>query len=399
MKKIGFCFGGSSVEHEVSVISGIQAALATDSTRFEVVPIYISKDKLWHLGKPLLDVENYKGNIVDHSEVERVRPSPSGRNTLLLQGEKKSWFAKAQIVELDALFLVFHGAEGENGSFQGMCENWGVPYTGSGILGSSLSMDKDLSKIVCLGAGIPVVDYQVIRQKSWIGNEDQRIADIEAQLSYPIVVKPARLGSSIGISICHDRDSLDSAIEDAFRYDEKIVVEYGVKNLREINCSVLGSPGDAQASVLEQPVTSVNELLSFEDKYQRGGDGSKGGSKYSSSSGMASLDRLIPAPLSNERTKEIRELALEIFSRFECSGVCRIDFMIDKDTDILYFNEINTIPGSLAFYLWKASGMSFQEMNSRLIEIAFERSEVSKSKISSYDTNLLETSGLKGIKK
>jgi len=399
MKKIGFCFGGSSVEHEVSVISGIQAALATDSSSFEVVPIYLAKNKRWFTGKPLLSIENFKKDVKSVDGVVAVQPEASSRNTLYLKEEKSSWFGKQRVFEVDALFLIFHGAGGENGAFQGMCEEWGVPYTGSGVLGSALAMDKDLSKIACRGAVLPVVDYLPLREHAWIGNEDPCMDSIESQLDYPIVVKPARLGSSIGITLVRSREELDAAIEEAFRYDEKIVVEKGIENLVEINCSVLGLPHDCRASVLEQPVNSSEELLTFEDKYQRGtGKDGSAGSKSNVAGGMASLDRLIPAPLDEKTTEEIRRLATRIFDLFECSGVCRIDFMIDQDTQKVYFNEINTIPGSLSFYLWEASGMSFSEMNTRLIEIAFERNAKQRSKISSHDTNLLELSSLKGLK-
>ncbi|MEM6646218.1 MAG: D-alanine--D-alanine ligase, partial [Bacteroidota bacterium] len=224
----------------------------------------------------------------------------------------------------------------------------------------------------------------------------------EEQLGYPVIVKPARLGSSIGIAKADDRAELDHAIEDAFRYDEKVVVEQAVQNLREINCSVLGDPQEAIASVLEQPIpTDTEEVLSFTDKYQRGGSGSKArGLKQGQGGdrGMASLDRLIPAPLSDEQTGYIRDLGVRIFQTFECAGVARIDFMIDDGTGQVYFNEINTIPGSFSFYLWEPTGIPFAELTHRLVQTALRRHEAKNGRVRTYDTNLLSERSLGGLK-
>jgi D-alanine-D-alanine ligase len=263
-------------------------------------------------------------------------------------------------------------------------------------------MDKCVSKILCRDQGIPVVEFAEVRETRWAGNEDKVLDELVAMPGLPCVVKPARLGSSIGIGFVSSRHELNSCVEEALRYDDKIVVERAVVNLTEINCSVLGSPDEAVASVLEQPVgTSGAQLLSYRDKYMRGGSkGSKVGSssKNAGPGGMASLDRIIPAPLSEARTVEIQELAVRIFRLFECSGVARIDFMIDSSNDALYFNEINTIPGSFSFYLWQPSGIDFTTLVSRLIEIALRRSEVNSRHIRSYEVNLLSEKSLKGIK-
>lgn len=222
-------------------------------------------------------------------------------------------------------------------------------------------------------------------------------------MSYPVIVKPARLGSSIGISKASTRTELDAAIEEAFRYDEKIVVEHAVQNLREINCSILGDADEAIASVLEQPLTG-EELLTYQEKYMRGnsGDGAKasGAKGGGSSSGMASLDRAIPAPVSDEHTKAIQTLAIRIFQLFECAGLARIDFMIDDSTGEVYFNEINTIPGSFSFYLWEPSGVPFDELTHRLIGIARNQNKKKRQRVRSYDVNLLAMhgSGAKGVK-
>jgi D-alanine-D-alanine ligase len=290
-----------------------------------------------------------------------------------------------------------------------MCETVGAPYTGSGVFGSALGMDKVLTKVVCRDQGVPVVPWVSFREADWAGREGEWLDRIVAELGLPAVVKPARLGSSIGISKADTREALDAAVEEALRYDEKVVVEKAVVALREVNCSVLGSPREAQASVLEEPVRSSGEaLLTFQEKYQRGGAGTKGakgaprtsGSKggAAGAAGMASLDRLIPAPLSETDTAAARAMAVQVFRLFECSGVARIDFLLDDADGQLYFNEINTIPGSLSFYLWEPSGVPFPELLDRMVRLALERHAAEAGRIRSYDTNLLSAASLRGLK-
>ncbi len=400
---VGLVFGGVSPEHEVSVISTLQVASVMDAERYNAVPLYIAKDGTWYTGDALLDLERYADvdKLIKKATPVGIDPRSRGKLRLTPSGR----LGKA-LAEIDVVLLGLHGGAGENGGLQGLCETLDVPYTGSGVLGSALGMDKSLSKIVCRNQGVPVVSFAEIRESSWAGNEESQLDELERHPGLPCVVKPARLGSSIGIGFAATRDELSSAIEEALRYDEKVVVEQAVSDLVEINCSVLGSPIDAVASVLEQPVASDDaRLLSFKDKYMRG---QSGGSKSASSSkidapgGMASLDRLIPAPLSDAQTEEIRTLAVRVFKLFECSGVARIDFMIDGETNKVYFNEINTIPGSFSFYLWQPTGIAFPSLVNRLIELALERTADARRHIRSYDVNLLSArslSGLKGAKK
>jgi D-alanine-D-alanine ligase len=267
-------------------------------------------------------------------------------------------------------------------------------------------MDKVLSKMICRDQGIPIVDFVAVRESEWAHREDEWLDAIEEKLGYPVIVKPARLGSSIGISLAADRARLDRAVEDAFRYDEKIVVEHAVQQLKEINCAVLGDPNAAETSVLEQPVkTEGEELLTFEEKYMRGsgGEGAKRSGRGTKSfergsGGMASLDRIIPAPIDEATAKRIRELAVRVFTLFECGGVARIDFMIDESTDAVYFNEINTIPGSFSFYLWDPAGVPFDALITIMIELALKRHRDRNSRIRTYDVNLLSEKSLSGIK-
>ena len=404
MLNIGIVFGGVSPEHEVSVITAMQVAAALDKSKYRPIPVYLGKDGSWYTGPNLFNIEVYKDldTLLLISQQVHLQTGEKG-NVELVSNVPQGWFGQQlQRVNLDVLFLALHGGEGENGSFQGVCELYDVPYTGSGVLGSALGMDKVFSKIVCRDQGIPIVPFLAFRELQWANHEESCMDQCEAELGYPVVIKPACLGSSIGITKAADRSELDAAIEEAFRYDEKIIVEQAVENLREINCSILGDADEAIASVLEQPMTG-EALLTYREKYMRGGSeqGAKGGSaKHQSpaaAGGMASLDRIIPAPITDEQTKALQKLAIRVFQLFECAGLARIDFMIDDETGQLYFNEINTIPGSFSFYLWEPSGVPFDELTHRLINIARKRNKQKGSRIRSYDVNLLamQSSGAK----
>ena len=399
---VAVLLGGTSPEHEVSVISGMQAVAAFDRSRYNPIPVYIAKDGTWYIGPVLSDLDSYKNLPRLTADATPVVPARSGTGKLRLIPEtqsKLSIFRKSDVL-IDVVFFGLHGGEGEDGSIQGMLESFNVPYTGSGVFASAMGMDKVATKQVCRTEGIPVVDYQEIYEDQWANREDEWLDTISRHPGLPAVVKPARLGSSIGISFANDREALDRAVEEAFRYDDKIVVETAIGNLTELNCSVLGSRSEAEASVLEQPVSS-DELLTFKDKYMRGSSAKgkqSGKTTGPGSAGMASLDRLIPAPVSNELEREAKDLALRIFRTFECSGVARVDLMLDNDTGKLYFNEINTTPGSFSFYLWEPSGVPFDELVHRLVQLALQTNYDRNRRVRTYDVNLLATADLKGLK-
>ena len=416
MSNVGLFYGGVSPEHEVSVITTLQAAHALRAAgRHALVPVYVAKDGRWYTGEALLDASAYADLDALLPRARRVTLEPGTQGALdLVEVGTGGLFSSPRRHRVDVAFLGFHGGEGENGAFQGLMETFGVPYTGSSVFGSALGMDKVLSKMVCRDQGIPVVEWVALRESDWAGHEEAWLDRCERDLGLPVVVKPARLGSSIGISKADTRAQLDASIEEALRYDEKAVVERAVRGLREVNCSVLGDPNGAVASVLEEPVRSSGEaLLTFQEKYVRGG-GAKGGASGEApaanrgakaaerASGMASLDRLIPAPLSPERTEEIRALAVRIFRLFECAGVARLDFMIEEDPGggegRVFFNEINTIPGSFSFYLWEPTGVPFADLAHRMIEIAFARHRDKNSRVRSYGVNLLSKKSLGGLK-
>jgi D-alanine-D-alanine ligase len=405
---VGVALGGVAPEHEVSIISALQAAAALDRDRYTPVPLYIAKDGTWYTGPPLLNVDRYTDldALLDAATPVALRPTPHGHLELIEArdaGAFERFAHPPRRRRVDVMLLGLHGGAGEDGGLQGLCETFNVPYTSTGVFGSALGMDKVMSKRVCEQAGIPVVDFVAFREDEWAYREEAGLDRCEAEIGYPVVVKPARCGSSIGIARADTRAELDAAVEDAFRYDDKVIVERAVDPMREINCSVLGDAHEATPSVLEEPKPSDDdEVLTFQDKYMRedGEDAKGGGAKTAADGpeGMASLDRIVPAPLSDERTEHIQDLAVRLFHLFECAGVVRIDFMIDEETDQLYFNEINTIPGSFSFYLWEPSGVPFDELVGRLVEIARRRHREHNGRVRTYDVNLLSQKSLEGLK-
>jgi D-alanine-D-alanine ligase len=380
-------FGGASPEHEVSVLTAIQAASALEQANYKLIPLYISKTGRWFTGEPLLELENYE----DLKQLEkRATPCTFAQNELgqtVLQEQKSGLFSKNRSFPVYAVLTAFHGSAGENGSFQGVCETFNIPYTGSGVLGSAAGMDKVTSKQLCRAGEVPVVDGFDFFEATWSDNRSDYLNQAD-KLGYPLVVKPVHLGSSIGVEVVKQQDDLIRAVETAFRYDAHILVEKAISPLMEINCSVLGTPQHNEASVCERPL-GTDELLSFQDKYMR---------EDSEAKGMASADREIPADIPEELSDSIRDTARRVFSLFRCSGLARLDFLVNADTREFYFNEINTIPGSFSFYLWKESGISFRELLERIIETALEQHREKNGRIISYETNLLSQKAVKGIK-
>jgi len=380
-------FGGVSPEHEVSVLTAMQAMAALGESSYQIRPLYISKKGKWYTGDYLMNLEHYQ----DLDKIEKNgTPCTFARNDFgqtVLHELNQSRFSKPKQTPVYTVLTAFHGSDGENGAFQGICESYNLPYTGSGVLGSALGMDKVTAKTVCHAEGIPVVDDVSFFESEWVDGKDEIIFKIE-QFAYPAVVKPVHLGSSIGVTIAANRNELVEAVELAFRYDEHVLVEKAIQPLMEINCSVLGTPTRNRASVCEQPLGKT-EVLSFEDKYLSDEEGGKG---------MASADRIIPADISDELTNRIQQTAQDIFRIFRASGLVRLDFLVNSDTNEFYFNEINTIPGSFSFYLWEKSGTGFNLLMKKLIEIAVERHRKKNGRIQSYETNLLNRKAVKGIK-
>ena len=390
--RVGVFFGGKSVEHEVSVISGLQAYNSFNRDKYEPIPIYITKDNELYTGEAIGDISNYK-NIPGllQKSVRVFFMCDNGQVQLIRYPVKK--MGNSVVAQIDVAFPVVHGANVEDGSLQGFLRHYNIPIVGCDVAASAVTMDKYVMKTVLKDNGVPVLDCVTLNVKEYERDEEAAYEKIESKISYPVIVKPVNLGSSVGIKVAKDREGLTEALEYAFSFGPRVLIERAIMNLREINCAVLGDYEQAQASECEEPISS-DEILSYEDKYVAGG---KGGSE-----GMRTAKRELPANLTPEKREEIRQMAVKTFQVLNCNGVSRIDFMIDCDTDQAYVNEINPIPGSLAFYLWEALGKPYAELLDDMVGLALKREREEMSVLTSFDTNILQNanmSGAKGVKK
>lgn len=381
-------FGGKSVEHEVSVITGIQALLAMDNDKYDVTAVYMNKKNEMYVGDDIGKIESYKDIDGLIARSHRVIPvNNDGKVQLVSYPPKK--FGKNITIDVDVVFPAVHGTNVEDGALQGFLKTIGVPFVGCDVTASAVGMDKYITKMILKEAGVPVLDAKIFTLSDY--EDMELLADrIEKDIGYPVIIKPVNLGSSVGISVAGDRVELFNSIDDAFRYASKILAEHAITNLREINCSVLGDENEAEASECEEPL-HTKDILSYEDKYVNNAKGS--GSK-----GMASVSRKIPAEISEDLREQIRSTAVKSFKALGCNGVSRIDFMIDEDTGKLYFNEINTIPGSLAFYLWEPLGVPYSELLDRMIKLAMKRVRTESGLTFTFDTNILNSASLGGSK-
>lgn len=391
--KLGLIFGGRSVEHEVSIITAIETMNHMNKEKYEIIPIYISKQGLLYTGDILFDLEAYKNMEELMKKVNQITIVNDGEKVNLLRYPIKK-FGENIINTIDVAFPVMHGTNGEDGTIQGYLELINVPYIGCDILSSSIGMDKIIMRKVLKESGLPVLDYVTFYSMDYMKNEEKYIEEINQKLRFPVIVKAGNLGSSVGIKKAKDSKELEEAIEFSMKFSDRIIIENAVVNLKEINCSVMGDMVDAEASECEEPV-STDEILSYTDKYL-------GGSK---TEGMAASDKKLPADISDEIRDKIRKLAVEAFKVLGCSGVSRVDFLLDKDTNEIYINEINTIPGALSYYLWEATNKTFTQEIDELVELAYKRQRQREKRVYSYDQNILalvsngKFKGSKGMKK
>mgnify|MGYP003304426733 CR=1 FL=1 len=391
--KLGVFFGGKSVEHEIAIITANQAMTSLNKDKYEIVPIYISKSGKMYTGEKLIDLKEYRDLDKLIRSCEEVVCVNDGNKAKVLRVNNKV-FGKNIVNTIEVAFPIMHGTNGEDGSIQGFLEILGVPYIGPDVLASSIGMDKIMMRRILKEQGIPSLDYVAFYSLDYIKDENKYIKEIEEKLTYPVIVKAGNLGSSVGIKKAKDREDLVEAIEFAMEFSDRIMVENAIVKLKEINCSVMGDMIDAVPSTCEEPIGS-DEILSYTDKYV-GNNKTKGGSK---SQGMATLQRKVPADISEEMTKKIQDIAVKTFRILGCNGVSRIDFMIDLENNNVYVNEINTIPGALSFYLWEATGKSFEKELDELVEIAFKRNRERQNRTYSYDQNILALgNGVKGAK-
>lgn len=381
--KIGLFFGGRSVEHEVSVITALQAYENLDLVKYEVIPVYVSKQGDFYTNSKFLDLKNYK-------DVDSLLLS-SAKVTFVKGGLKTLNFFSKQIL-LDVALLAFHGSFGEDGCVQGLLEMHQIPYTGFNVMGSAVTMDKVISKLVFQSMGLPISKFAVVNRNEWIADPDKCITEVKKELEFPVFVKPADIGSTIGINKAKDIDELKFNIEVALVYSDKVVIEEAFENCIEVNCAALGYQ-NIIPSVCEMPIKS-GDALSFEDKYM------KGGSKGSNGAGMASLSRKIPAPISSKLSKQIQDTTIKVFKVLEGCGVARIDYFVDPKSEKFWISEVNTPPGSFAFYLYEPIGIKYKQLLDRVIADALERfADQQKTKFVLDSGLLSKMSQAGGIKK
>ena len=386
--KVGVFFGGKSVEHEVSIISALQAVPFFDGARYDAVPVYIARDGNMYVGERVGRIEEYKDIprlIAKSRRVVGVQED----NRLLLVRYPVRRFGSSIECAIDVAFPIVHGTNVEDGALQGYFRTMSVPFVGCDVTASAVGMDKHVTKAALKDAGIPVWDSRRVFVKSFFRNTEKILREIGNEFPFPVIVKPFNLGSSIGIKKAADAMELREALEYAFQYTDNALVGPVVKNLREINCAVLGDQESAVASECEEPI-GVDAILSYSDKYVSGGK----------AKGMSAAKRKLPADIPAETRDTIRRLAVETFQALRCNGVSRVDFLLD-DSGGLWVNEINTIPGSLSFYLWEPVGMPYGDLLDRLIQLALKRERENAAVSYSFDTNILanfSSGGTKGLK-
>lgn len=373
-RAVGVLFGSRSMEHGVSILTAYQAMQALDRSRYDVTAIYITERGEWLASGRIEDVSQFRGLPLDATQFERafrsharaaaIVPDASVGGLISLDGGGLLRRG-SQRTHLDVALLALHGTYGEDGSVQGLLDLAGIPYTGAGVLGSALGMDKIVMKDVWRAAGLPVVPYHALTRQQWESDREGQLDRIKAKLDYPIFVKPAGLGSSIGISRTVNREDLGFALDVAANYDRRLLAEQGIVDAIDINCSVLGVE-EPVVSLCERPVSRGN-LLSYEDKYLHGKAG-----KVAGSAGMGGMTRELPAKIPPEQAARVQELALAGYRALDCAGLARVDTLLTPSGEV-YLNEINTLPGSLASYLWEASGIPFSQLLDRLIQLALER--------------------------
>ena len=397
---IAVFFGSRSCEHDVSIVSALQCIEATKAAGFNVTPVYISRDGLWYTGEPLENIETFREFNPMTKGITRVTldVTANAGDLWAWPPQRAGLFAKvpAPLCHIDCVIPVFHGWHGEDGTIQGLLEMANIPYASSGVLGSAIGMDKIAMKQILRGASFPVLDFVWFTREQLKKERQAVIERVEKEIKYPAFIKPAALGSSIGVSRARNREELERALDVAASYDRRILVEVGVVHPVEINCAAVGYGEDVRASVCEMPVPSSNDtFLDFWQKYLRNAS-----TKGEDSRGMKSLSRVVPAPIGDELTGRIQTMTCDIFKLLDCCGTVRVDFILDQN-DMLFVSEPNTIPGSLAFYLWKASGLDFPKLIEKMVEDALRAHADKNSSVFAYDSSILKkvAAGTKGSKR
>ena len=390
--QLGVIFGSRTYEHEVAIISAVQLMRNVNREKYDVIPIYISQKGEWFTGDALMDIKTYtpfdpfmKGILPVHLDLT------AGSGALLHYEPAKGLLGGGKekvVARLDCVIPVMHGLHGEDGSLQGLLELADIPYSSTGVTGSAVGMDKITMKRFFRGMGYPVLPDCAMTRAQWEQDQAACVKRVEEALPYPVFVKPACLGSSIGVSRADDRAALMDALNLGFSYDRRVLIEQGLDKPIEVNCSVLGYDGKRRTSVLEMPNSGAG-FLDFSEKYLAGSTGSKG---------MASLKRIVPAPIGEELTHALQALSLDIFDAMDCKGVVRIDYMLDRHSDHYYITEINTIPGSLAYYLWAETGLPYSQLIDEMVDCALRAFAEKKRNSFAFSSDILSGVVLGGKK-
>ena len=389
--QLGVIFGSRSCEREVSIISAIQLMYHVNTEKYDVIPVYIDEQGRWYTGAPLREVKTFQRFNPDQRGVDLVQLDlAAGSGALIANRPSKGLFGhptQEVVARLEVCVIVMHGMHGEDGTLQGLLEMANLPYTSTGVAGSAIGMDKIMMKQFFKGAELPVLPGTWYQRSQWEREQAAVLDDVEVRLGYPVFVKPANLGSSIGVSRADDREGLIDSLQLAFDYDRRVLVEKGLDKPIELNCSVLGYDDEVEASPIEMPVTG-EQFLDFSEKYL-----ASGGSK-----GMASLHRILPAPIEDSLRDRIQALSKDIFRMMDCKGVVRIDYMFDRASEQIFITEINTIPGSLAFYLWENAGVKYTELIDRMVRHAQRAHEDKNMHNYAFTSNILSAVNLGGAK-
>lgn len=380
---IGVFFGSRSPEHDISIITGELIISGLKGLNYKVIPIYFAKNGTWYINEKLGELKFFQKDIWDFKNWHSFYLDLEKSNKKMVF-KQKGIFGKT--IMIDIAFPAFHGKYGEDGTIEGLWEIFNIPYIGCDVSSCAIAKDKVLTKLLYQTAEIPTVDFVYFYNYQWQEKKEEILEDIKKKLKYPLFVKPARLGSSIGIKKVKNEKELIEAIEVAFYYDDKILVENGIEKVRDLTCAVLGN-NDNLFTTLVQESLYEKDFFSFEDKYLKGGG---------AQTGKALEKIIIPAEIPEKLTNLIQETAKKIFKLIGGSGIARIDFLYDQKDNQLYANEINPLPGTLYHHLFKKSGIELNELLEKLIDLAIEKHKEKNHLITTFSSSVLKSSNLKG---
>lgn len=375
MINLAVMFGGKSFEHDISVITGVQLLSHANLPNYNVEPIYVSKDGKWFVGDELFDLDNFANGF---KMLKEVTLSPSSKSLYLVRGKKLKRYK-----DIDTAILCFHGGLGEGGGISALLEQASIPYTSADMTASAVCLDKAIFKYLMKGLDVPHIDGEVVFEKDFL-LDNKKVTSALSGLGYPLIIKPSRLGSSIGIEVAKDEGELHKKLSKAFAFDKKVLVEKFVDVKKEVNIAIVSNKGEIIFSNTEEPCAS-SEILSFDDKYRE------------NSGGFETIKRIMPAKISKSVEDEIKDIAGKVYKKLDLFGVVRFDFIIDKN-DNLYINEVNTIPGSMANYLFDKEKLPYEVLIEMLVSNATKRAVENGKKQEDFDLDILK-SGLKLLEK